>query len=174
MKQNWVNFCQPPNQTRTSRLQYIHDFLKKVHKNPMGIQPIVSSGNNITESSHNSQINGSKTISISSYHKDSIQFINLIKSQTLPYNCFLASIDVSTLYTNVPHSEGMQSVLQMHIGRQSNLAIPIDLSELVNIIVLKMYLEFNNRYYQYLYKSKVPLRVLKWHQLMQNSLWEIE
>ena len=44
MKQNWVDFCQPPNQTRTHRLYFL-----EIHKNPMGIRPIVSSYNSITE-----------------------------------------------------------------------------------------------------------------------------
>ena len=45
LKQTWFEFCKPPRQTRTSRLY----FLKKIHKNPMGIRPIVSSCNSITE-----------------------------------------------------------------------------------------------------------------------------
>ena len=45
LKQAWFEFCKPPKQTRTSRLY----FLKKIHKNPMGIRPIVSSCNSITE-----------------------------------------------------------------------------------------------------------------------------
>jgi hypothetical protein len=45
LKQTWFEFCKPPRQTRTSRLY----FLKIIHKNPMGIRPIVSSCNSITE-----------------------------------------------------------------------------------------------------------------------------
>ena len=45
LKQTWFEFCKPPKQTRTSRLY----FLKKIHENPMGIRPIVSSCNTINE-----------------------------------------------------------------------------------------------------------------------------
>ena len=45
LKQDWFEFCKPPDKHRTSRLY----FLKKIHKNPMGIRPIVSSCNSITE-----------------------------------------------------------------------------------------------------------------------------
>ena len=38
-------FCKPPTHHRTSRLY----FLQKIHKNPIGIRPIVSSCNSITE-----------------------------------------------------------------------------------------------------------------------------
>ena len=42
---NWYQFCKPPANHRTSKLY----FLKKIHKNPMGIRPIVSSCESITE-----------------------------------------------------------------------------------------------------------------------------
>ena len=41
----FVEYCTPPEEYRTSQLY----FLKKIHKNPMGIRPIVSSVNSITE-----------------------------------------------------------------------------------------------------------------------------
>ena len=74
-----------------------------------------------------------------SYLKDQTQFINLIESQTPPHDCFLASIDVSPLYTNIPHSEGVQSVLHFLSSdpdayKQQEQPIPEVLSELVNIV----------------------------------------
>ena len=41
----FVDFRTPPENYRTSQLY----FLKKIHKNPMGIRPIVSSVNSVTE-----------------------------------------------------------------------------------------------------------------------------
>jgi len=70
-------FCQPPLQSRTSRLY----FLQKIHKNPMGIRPIVSSCKSITE-------NISEFVdfwlqplmkNLLSFIKDSTEFINLIE-----------------------------------------------------------------------------------------------
>jgi hypothetical protein len=150
MKRNWVDFCQPPNQTRTPRLY----FLKKIHKNPMGIRPIVSSCNSITEpiSQFVDKWLQNYVHKLPSYLKDSTQFINLIESQTLPHDCFLASIDVSSLYTNIPHSEGVQSVLHFLSSdpdayKQPEQPIPEVLSELVNIVLKNNVFEFNNRYY---------------------------
>ena len=54
LKQAWFEFCKPPKQTRTSRLY----FLKKVHKNPMGIRPIVGSCNSIQNPYPNLLIDG--------------------------------------------------------------------------------------------------------------------
>lgn len=42
---NWYQFCKPPQNHWTSKLY----FLKKIHKNPMGIRPIVSSCDSIAE-----------------------------------------------------------------------------------------------------------------------------
>ena len=45
MPREFIEFCSPPTQFRMSQLY----FLKKIHTNPMGIRPIVSSVNSITE-----------------------------------------------------------------------------------------------------------------------------
>ena len=50
--------------------------------------------------------------SLPSYVNDTTEFINLIEQTKLPSNCKLASIDVSSLYTNIPHDEGVQCVLR--------------------------------------------------------------
>ena len=49
--------------------------------------------------------------SLPSYVKDTTKFINQIEQTTLPTHSKLASIDVSSLYTNIPHHEGIQSAL---------------------------------------------------------------
>ena len=126
-----IDFCQPPNQTRTPRLYFIH-------KNPMGIRPIVSSCNSITEPISQFVDKWLQTYvhKLPSYLKDSTQFINLLESLTLPHDCFLASIDISSLYTNIPHSEGVQSVLHFLSSdpdayKQPEQPIPEVLSDIV-------------------------------------------
>ena len=118
----------------------------------MGIRPIVSSCNSITEPISQFVDKWLQTYvhKLPSYLKDSTQFINLIESQTFPHNCFLASIDVSSLYTNIPHNEGVQSVLHFLSGdpdayRQPEQPIPEVLSELINIVLKNNVFEFNNK-----------------------------
>ena len=103
------DFCSPPAEHRTARLY----FLKKIHKNPMSIRPIVSSINSITE-------NLSKFVDfwlqpimkkLPSYIQDTTDFVNIIEQMTLPRDCILASIDVSSLYTNIPHKDGIDEAL---------------------------------------------------------------
>ena len=74
----------------------------------MGIRPIVSSVNSITENISQFVDIWLQPImkSLPSFIKDTTDFINLIEITPINKECVLASIDVSSLYTNIPHSEG--------------------------------------------------------------------
>ena len=140
--------CKPPAKHRTAQLY----FLKKIHKNPMGIRPIVSSVNGITE-------NISKFLdywlqpivrTLPSYLKDSNTFANLIQSTKVPNDCILVSIDVSSLYTNIPHSDGLEAAtiaLADHMD-QDPIRPPIQvLRELMSIVLKNNIFEFNGEFY---------------------------
>ena len=45
-----------------------------------------------------------------SYIKDTTDFINFIERKKLPRNTLLVSMDVTSLYTNIPQEQGMQIV----------------------------------------------------------------
>ena len=45
-----------------------------------------------------------------SYLKDTTDFINYIKKTRVPENAILVSMDVRSLYTNVPQEEGIETV----------------------------------------------------------------
>ena len=150
LKQTWFDFCKPPKHTRTSRLY----FLKKIHKNPMGIRPIVSSCNSITEpiSQFVDKWLQPHVKTLPSYLKDTTEFLKLIETTKLPQNCILASIDVSSLYTNIPHKDGKQSVLHFLQHNPDNYSrpeqpIPEILTELIEIVLKNNVFEFNNNYY---------------------------
>ena len=102
LREPWYQFCKPPIKHRTLKIY----FLKKI---PMGIRPIVSSCDSITEKISQFVIQPYAR-SLPSYVKDTTEFINQIEYTQLPTNCKLASIDVSSLYRNIPH-EGVQSAL---------------------------------------------------------------
>ena len=42
--------------------------------------------------------------------KDTIDFLNFIESTKLPENTVLVFVDLTSLYTNIPHKEGVTSV----------------------------------------------------------------
>ena len=49
-----------------------------------------------------------------SYLKDTTDFLNFIESTKLPKNTVLASMDVTSLNTNIPHEEGVTSVCHVY------------------------------------------------------------
>lgn len=64
----------------------------------------------------------------------------------------MASTDVSSLYTNIPHEEGTQSVLHYLKTNQDAYKhpehpIPEILIELMNIVLKNNIFEFNEEYY---------------------------
>ena len=46
----------------------------------------------------------------------------MIENTTIPENSLLASIDVSSLYTNIPHNEGLQSTAHFLKNKQLSYA----------------------------------------------------
>ena len=75
-----------------------------------------------------------------SYVKDTTEFINQIETTQLSTNCKLASVDVSSLYINIPH-EGVQSALHFlktnpegYINTENN-PIQTSLGELMSLVL---------------------------------------
>ena len=147
---SWYQFCKPPIKHRTSKLY----FLKKIHKNPMGIRPIVSSCESITEkiSQFVDKWLQPYVKSLPSYVKDTTEFINQIERTKLPTHSKLASIDVSSLYTNIPHHEGIQSALHFLKNSPNTYKYPEQpnpdiIGELMTLVLQNNVFEFNEEYY---------------------------
>ena len=89
--------------------------LPKIHKQNFPLRPIVSAFNSPTD-------NLCKYIThflqplcefIPSYIKDSKHFLQLIEAiNTIPDNSILVTADVKSLYTNIPHDDGIESIFQ--------------------------------------------------------------
>ena len=93
-------FCLPPNNTRFARIF----FLKKIHKKPMGIYPIVSSCNSPPTENISQFVDfwlQPFTNTLPSFLKDTNRFVQEIKTMTIPSNSLLVTIDVKVLYTNI-------------------------------------------------------------------------
>ena len=120
----------------------------------MGIRPIVSSCNSITEriSQFVDRWLQPHVRKLPSYLKDTTDFLKLIETRKLPEKCLLASIDVSSLYTNIPHEDGKQSILYYlrtnpDTYTQPEQPLPEVLAELTEIVLKNNVFEFNNDYY---------------------------
>ena len=144
----FVDFCTPPEKYRTSQLY----FLKKIYKNPMGIRPIVSSVNSVTENI-SSFVDGwlnPLVQRLPSFIKDSMEFIKLVTTTSIPQNSTLVSIDVSSLYTNIPHRDGTEACIHALNNDQNPdpLRPPVEiLTEMLNIVLKNNMIEFNGDFF---------------------------
>jgi predicted GIY-YIG superfamily endonuclease len=79
---------------------------------------------------------------------DFINFINRVNSSnSLPANAILVSADVSALYTNIPHNDGLLACREA-LDKRSNPNPPTDhLIRLLELILKLNHFEFNNKYY---------------------------
>ena len=130
----------------------------KVHKEhaPGSVppcRPIVSGNNSHTENiSKFVDFHIKKLVpNIPSYIEDTPDFLRCLEdinnSCTLPPNAILLTIDVSALYTNIPHTEGLQN-LNSFISN-FNLDVPSKfLVDLTEMILTNNIFEFDGKLYQ--------------------------
>ena len=85
-----------------------------------------------------------------SYLKDSKDFINFIENTKLPMNTILTSMDVTSLYTNIPQEEGITTVCKAYQDFYKNhLPIPTKFLRRMLCLILKenSFHFFNRRHY---------------------------
>ena len=129
--------------TRTSQLY----LLPKIHKNvlPPPGRPIISANGCPTE--RISQfvdhfLNPSNKL-LRSFVKDTTHFLKLLKDLgNIPNDCILVTMDVSSLYTNIPNDEGLQAAMQT-LERHRNTP-DIKPTNLTLVKLLEMVLKMNN------------------------------
>ena len=84
-----------------------------------------------------------------SYLKDTTEFINFIERTKVPENTFLVSMDVTSLYTNIPQEEGITVVCNAYeVFHENNPPIPTTLlREMLGLILKENSFQFNGRNY---------------------------
>ncbi|KAJ7315893.1 hypothetical protein JRQ81_002055, partial [Phrynocephalus forsythii] len=90
------------------------DLLPKIHKQGNPGRPIVSNINTITVgvSGYLGNVLKPYATNAPSYVRDTTDFLRKLKStQNLPDNIILATMDVEALYTNIPHKDGLQAII---------------------------------------------------------------
>ena len=131
-----------------SRTQQLY-FLKKIHKNPIAVRPIVSGCGGPTENI--SQLVDLHLKPHIPYVKDSGHLISLLESTQVPKNCTLLTIDVKSLYLNIPHRDGINAVLTRlyHTQEEADqMAIPPGtMADLLGIVLEHNYFQFADKMY---------------------------
>lgn len=146
-------FLEPSNSPRTPRFY----LLPKIHKpkinNITPGRPIISGCGSPTEKLSRFLDYYIKPIvqTIPSYIKDSKNFLQIIMSNRaiIPEGSLLATLDVKSLYTNIPQNEGKQynldAMLQLY---DQSLPLPINkLKQMFEFVLKGNFLEFNNQTY---------------------------
>ena len=102
--------CTPPDESCTQKFY----MLRKMHKDPKKLRPIVSACTGATEHISNflDSLLQPAMKATPSYIKDSKDFIKLLDNLTLPHNTLLVTIDVTGLYTHIPQDEGIEACIQ--------------------------------------------------------------
>ena len=135
-----------PTEPRTARFYH----LPKIHKAGNPGRPIVSSCGAPTEriSEYVDHHLHPLVVQIPSYLRDTTDFLRKLSTlETLPPGSILVTLDVSSLYTNIPHNEGVAACREALETRPS-LAPPTNyLVDLIQQILTLNNFTFNGEHY---------------------------
>ena len=150
---------------RTPRTPLFYS-LPKIHKGtiPPPGRPIVSGNDSASERisqfvDHFLQPIVPKT---KSYIKDTSDFVKFIRDLgPIPTGSILATLDVSALYTNIPHDEGEEAALNALIKERGPSAKPSNtfLSELLHLVLTTNNFEFDGIHYTQLSGTAMGTKV---------------
>lgn len=117
--------------------------LPKIHKKDHPGRPIVSAIGTVTENLSSFVDTLIKDIpgTLPSYIKDTTDFLRHILDLRIPANSLLVTMDVASLYTNIPQEGGVKAAIQLYEESESPNK-PVDSETLEEL--LKMILEMNN------------------------------
>ena len=167
MTNKW--FCQTPKPPRAP----VFYTLTKVHKPTLVGRPIISGCDGPTErlSAFVDKILQPIAKEQESYLKDSTDFINFIERTRVPYNAILVSMDVTSLYTNIPQEEGIETVCNAYeSSTKENPPSQQSISkERLNLFYKKTH---SSSLEKTTSKRMAQPWVLKWQLLLPISLWE--
>ena len=129
-------------QTKNPRIPSFY-LLPKIHKPSNTCRPIVNSIGSVTEKiSAFVDLHLRKfTPRIPSYVKDITHFINITKNIQLEPQDILVTIDVSALYTNIPHTEGIAAINKMMEETGTDTRLKMFISNLTSQVLTKNYFQ---------------------------------
>ena len=123
--------------------------LPKIHKEGHPGRPIISANDHPTEKiSEFIDFHLRPLVQkLPSYIQDTTDYINKTPKHNLPENTLLATLDVVSLYTNIPHEEGIEACREAWDSRE-NPTIPTSyLVELLTHVLKLNNFEFNGEHY---------------------------
>ena len=149
-----IDFLTPSNPPRTS----LFYFLPKIHKKDNPPRPIISGCNSPTDNLSDFITHFLTPLARlqPSYIQDTKHFLQILRDiHTLPKGAILVTADVSSLYTNIPHNEGIKATMDALTTHKD--ALPKDKPD--NIIIRTL-MEFilENNYFDFMDKHYLQLQ----------------
>ena len=87
-------------------------------------------------------------VHIPSFIKDTTDFLRTLNTiDTLPNDALLVTMDVTSLYTNIPHNKGILACKNFIEKHTSDLDFANDMATLIEFILKNNYFSFNNNFY---------------------------
>ena len=152
--------------------------LPKIHKEGNPGRPIVNGIGTITEklSAYIDHHIRALVPQIPTYIKDTTHFINTIEGIKLSPTDLLVTIDVSALYTSIPHNEGLLAINKALEENNYDQLLKTFICRLAHQVLTKNYFKFNEKIYHQIQGIAMGTRMalsyanLFMHQLETNIL----
>ena len=84
---------------------------------------------------------------IPSYIKNTTHFLNILKHQKIQSTGLLVTIDVKSLYTNIPYTEGIATITRMMEDTGLDTLHKMFICNLTHQVLTKNYFKFNGQMY---------------------------
>lgn len=82
-----------------------------------------------------------------SYIKDTTDFINKLKNIRLKQESYLVTLDVASLYTNIPHTDGIDACTYFLAKDNDNFLSTEDISKLIKLVLESNYFQFDSDFF---------------------------
>ena len=125
--------------------------LPKIHKPGNPGRPIISGIGTVTEpiSGYVDSLIKHIPTSLDSYIKDTTHFSREISNLCIPKASYLVNLDVSSLYTNIPHDDGISSLMDMYeLHKQPDTPDGHVVATLARLVLELNTFEFHNKYFR--------------------------
>ena len=139
--------------------------LPKIHKINNPGRPIVNSIGSITEKISAYVDENIKYLSklVPSCIKDTGHFLNIIKDIQTEEEDLLVTVDVSSLYTNIKHEDGIEALKSWLKENGTNPKKAEFIGTLAKLVLTSNYFTFNRKMY---HRNKAQLWEQEWPQIM--------
>ena len=141
-------------QTKNPRIPTFY-LLPKIHKRDNPGRPIVNGIGSVKEkiSAYVDTFLRKYTPRIPSYIKDTTHFLNILQHQKIQNTDLLVTIDVKSLYTNIPHTEGIAAITRMIEETGLDTLQRMFICNPTHQVLTKNYFIFNGQIYIHIQKQ---------------------